>query len=117
MCLAFQSEVGRLSREKKAEGFQFDGEQLDVAMSAGVALAKSSHPIFALAQLASELLAEAKALSSQLFAQGHSRQSTLNFRVISSANANPWPQVRREELLLSDSAARPKWATSRPYPC
>lgn len=116
MCLAFQREVARRSREMKAEGFRFDGEQLDVAMSAGVALAKSSHPIFALSELAGELLAEAKALSSQLL-KNHGRQSTLNFRVISSATANPWPRVRREELLLSGSGDRTRWATSRPYPC
>ncbi len=96
----------------------FSGDELNVAMSAGVAIAKSSHPIFALEELAGALLNSAKKLSSSLYPE-FGRVSTLDFRVITTPTANPWELVREREFRLPQLHQRnmERWATCRPYTC
>lgn len=119
LCVAFGEEIAsRLDAAVSAQSLRFEGEAPQVTMSAGVALAKASHPIFALRELAEDLQVSAKRQSADLRRLGLGQQPTLDFRVISSSSANTWDQVRKRELRLpiEDPLLR-RWATARPYPC
>lgn len=119
ICLAFQQEVNQKLAEASASG-QFGGEKLELAMSAGVVIAKASHPIFALEELADELLHSAKRLSQTFQKRNHGRVCTLDFRVITTPTANSWEKVREQEFRLPtppDSTGRLLIATCRPYAC
>lgn len=120
LCVEFGRRVADRSREAKEAGLMhFEGDQLEATMSVGVALAKASHPIFALQELARELTTSAKQLSATLRRRGYGLCPSLDFRIISSSSANPWKQVKKRELQLPSTGqvAQEKWATSRPYPC
>ena len=115
ICLAFQEKVNRQLAEA-----QFGSQPLTVAMSAGVVIAKASHPIFALETLAGELLQSAKKLSRTFQQQGHGQVCTLDFRVITSPTANSWEKVLEQEFRLPtppDAMGHLLTATCRPYPC
>jgi len=119
ICLAFQQEVNQKLAEASTSG-QFSGKRLEVAMSAGVVIAKASHPIFALEELAGELLRSAKRLSHTFQEQNHGQVCTLDFRVITTPTANSWEKVREQEFRLPtppDSTGRLLTATCRPYAC
>lgn len=119
LCLSFQQQIRERSADARRQGeLRLAAEHLDIAVSAGVVIAKASHPIFALRRLAEELLRSAKQLSSQLKRRGHGMVSTLDFRVISSPSANPLEEVRNLEYRLPDAPGMGEsWGTCRPYPC
>lgn len=114
----FQNEVRVRSKERKEQGeMRFEGEALDVSMSVGVAIAHTTYPLFALEELAEQLLRSAKRYSMELRRMGLGEVGTLDFRVISTSSADPWEQVReREYRLMTPPGALEQWGTARPYP-
>lgn len=120
LCIAFGQKIAeRIDEAITEKRLRFDGEKPQVTMSAGVALAKSSYPVFALHELAKELQDSAKRQSATLHRYEHGHQPTVDFRVISSSSANSWNYVRQRELRLPQTGqpAQTRWATARPYPC
>lgn len=119
ICLAFQEKVNQQLAGAQSIT-KSDDEPLTVAMSAGVVIAKASHPVFALETLAGELLQSAKKLSRTFQQRGHGQVSTLDFRVITSPTANSWEKVLEQEFRLptpTDAMGHLLTATCRPYPC
>lgn len=89
-----------------------------LTMSAGVVIAKSSHPIFAMIEMAEELLAVAKAFCHRLEEYEGIIDGAINYRVVKNASARPWRELLDEEYKLprvaNDSLDR--WGTARPFP-
>ena len=113
LCLGFQKQMKALSEEKiKETPLLFGGKSIEAVMSAGVMIAKSSHPLFALEPLAAELLRSAKQLAYQL-KPTYGLEPTIDFRVVSSPSANSLDVIRKYDYLIQSG----KWATCRPYPC
>jgi hypothetical protein len=83
-------------------------------MSASVVVAKATHPLFAMVELAEELLANAKRQAAQIGKYSGHKACTLDFRVITSATARSLAVVRREEYGIGGPGM---WLTGRPYPC
>jgi len=118
ICLAFQEGMRAGSAKLKAEDKLKIGEEaLLVGMSAGVVLAKASHPLFALREMAGDLLKSAKQFSNDpaLKTIASEPVCSLDFRLVTSPSANPWEVVKQEEFKLT--SVNERWATCRPYPC
>lgn len=90
----------------------FNGQPLDVSMSAGLVLAKINHPIRALEQLAGELLISAKKLTRNC-QESYGNQGAFDFQVVKTATSSPLLITRDEEFQLDNVT----FATARPYLC
>jgi len=116
LCLNFQNELERLTLELLRDHPNwFGGQPLQASMSAGVIIAKSNYPIFALETLAADLLRSAKQLAHQIKRKTGKPACTLDFRVVTSSTANSLEQVQAREYRLPGQSNY--WATARPYPC
>lgn len=119
LCVNFGNEIAvRIEQAIENKQLQFQGDPPQITMSAGVALAKTSYPIFALHELAKELQDSAKRQSADL-SQKYGPQPTLDYRVITTSSANTWEKTRQLEMRLRQTGRNhlERWATARPYPC
>lgn len=80
----------RLQQGMAARGYQ-------IGMAAGVAIAKSHHPLHALHRLACELLRSAKRRA----AAESPPASALDFQVVTTSSTNSLPEVRLREMTVS----------------
>ncbi|KPL75297.1 hypothetical protein ADN00_12970 [Ornatilinea apprima] len=110
LCQNFKHKFNQLVQEKtKDNPSLFQSNPPEAVMSAGVVIAKTSHPLFALDELSEELLKSAKQHSKELSSFGII--STIDFRVITTPTANPLKKVRQTEFRIAED----RFATSRPY--
>ena len=113
LCLKFQEHMLALSESILLKNPRlFHGQPIQVGMSAGVMIAKSSYPLFALEPLAAELLRSAKKLTNQL-KPDHGIQPAIDFRVVSSTSASSLAAIQNYEYSIRKGIQ----ATCRPYPC
>ncbi|MHC1733395.1 MAG: hypothetical protein AB9888_15360 [Bacteroidales bacterium] len=113
LCIQFQECMLKRSGDAiKDSPNLFGGKPIQAGMSAGIMIAKSNYPLYALEPLSVELLHSAKQLSNQL-KQAHGIQPVIDFRVVSSPSANSLSVIRDTEYLIKQKT----WATCRPYPC
>ena len=113
LCLAYEERI----RAALGEATNVRGDPVGkLALSAGVVIAKPTHPAYALADRAEDLVKSAKRRSHELEAEGYGPIPTLDFQVVHTPTANPVQEVREEEYFQERNGQR-YWYTFRPLPC
>jgi hypothetical protein len=113
LCLAYEQRIKTALGEVTNDRGDPVGE---LALSAGVVIAKPAHPAYALADRAEDLVKSAKRRSHELKAEGYGPVPTLDFQVIHTPTANPIQEVREDEYFQKRDSQE-YWYTSRPLPC
>lgn len=113
LCLAFEEHIKKTLGETTNDFGESVGQ---LAMSAGVAIAKPKYPAYALSDMADDLTKNAKRLSHELQESGYGAVPTLDFHVIQTPTTKEIDAVRKEAYVAKRNTGE-YWYTSRPLPC
>lgn len=106
----------RAVRFAEAYCLKFQEKTEGIAVSAGVVIARASHPVLALYRQSQELLRSAKKLSYEILERENKNVCTLDFHIVTTPSMRSLDEVRENDYKRSDFSGK-RWLTARPYRC